>query len=85
MVAGRAWKASELRLKSFNDLHTLWYLVVHERNLLATQTQEMRRNGIRTKIFASYMKGKDAMVRSRIVQHSTCADILSSVASPRHG
>ncbi|EGO23996.1 hypothetical protein SERLADRAFT_392744 [Serpula lacrymans var. lacrymans S7.9] len=43
---GRSWKAVELRRKSFKDLHTLWYLVLKERNLLATQREEGRRIGV---------------------------------------
>lgn len=46
ICTGRAWKPSELRLKSFEDLHTLWYIVLRERNLLATQKEEARRMGI---------------------------------------
>ncbi|KAG1772289.1 mitochondrial 39-S ribosomal protein L47 (MRP-L47)-domain-containing protein [Suillus occidentalis] len=42
----RSWKAAELRRKSFKDLHTLWYVLVRERNLLAAQREEARRIGV---------------------------------------
>ncbi|SJX62716.1 uncharacterized protein SRS1_10967 [Sporisorium reilianum f. sp. reilianum] len=43
----RSWLASELRLKSSKELHTLWYVLLMERNRLATAWEELNRIGAR--------------------------------------
>ncbi|KXS18692.1 MRP-L47-domain-containing protein [Gonapodya prolifera JEL478] len=40
---GRFWTHSELRRKSFDDLHKLWFVCLKEKNLLYSQMEEARR------------------------------------------
>ncbi|KAH0555996.1 54S ribosomal protein L4 mitochondrial [Trichoglossum hirsutum] len=40
---GRPWSAEELRNKSWEDLHSLWWVCVKERNRVATQSVERAR------------------------------------------
>ncbi|KAJ2793499.1 54S ribosomal protein L4 mitochondrial, partial [Coemansia helicoidea] len=50
---GRAWSASELRQKSWEDLQKLWYVVLKERNVLASQREESHRLGISPQFFTN--------------------------------
>jgi len=47
IVYGRGWKASELRLKSWDDLHKLWYVFLKEKNMLMTQRQMLHSQNLR--------------------------------------
>ncbi|KAH8555001.1 mitochondrial 39-S ribosomal protein L47 (MRP-L47)-domain-containing protein [Umbelopsis sp. PMI_123] len=64
---GRSWKASELRLKSFEDLHKLWYVLLKERNVLATQREEARRLGIDKSTWTNAGRCKKSMARIKFV------------------
>ncbi|KAJ1644131.1 54S ribosomal protein L4 mitochondrial [Coemansia erecta] len=67
---GRSWAASELRQKSWEDLQKLWYVILKERNVLASQKEECRRLSIPSQFFsnkARVVKCKKTMARIKTV------------------
>lgn len=44
VTTGRAWTVPDLRRKSFDDLHKLWFVLYKERNLLLSEREKTRRN-----------------------------------------
>ncbi|RKP23126.1 mitochondrial 39-S ribosomal protein L47 (MRP-L47)-domain-containing protein [Syncephalis pseudoplumigaleata] len=63
---GRAWRAAELRHKSFDDLHKLWYVLLKERNLLSSQWAEAKRYGITPQQFTTF--GREVKCRKSMAR-----------------
>ncbi|CAL5220973.1 g3080 [Coccomyxa viridis] len=45
VTAGRSWSAEDLRRKSWDDLHKLWYVLLKERNLLLSERDRYKAAG----------------------------------------
>jgi len=66
-IAGRAWMASELRRKSFADLHKLWYILLKEKHMLYTEKVLAKQEGRDMQNPARLVKVKKSMARVKTV------------------
>lgn len=64
---GRAWAAHELRLKSFDDLHKLWYVLLKEKNMLLTERRLARSTHAELANPERLVKVKKSMARLKTV------------------
>jgi large subunit ribosomal protein L47 len=71
---GRAWTKQELRRKSWEDLHSLWWVCLKERNQLKTEDRERKRleagygdfeSKVRVNVIQETMKGIKSVLRER--------------------
>ena len=44
VTTGRAWTVADVRRKSFDDIHKLWFVLYKECNLLLSEREKGRRN-----------------------------------------
>ncbi|KAG2462589.1 RM47 protein, partial [Polypterus senegalus] len=69
--SGAPWTAKQLRTKSNEDLHKLWYVLLKEKNMLLTLEQESKRQAVpmpspeRLKKVERSMKRLDSVVNER--------------------
>ncbi|CAB3987271.1 39S ribosomal L47, mitochondrial [Paramuricea clavata] len=65
--SGRSWRAAELRQKSNEDLHKLWYVLLKERNMLLTVQAEARRQEVVMPSPQRFHKVKKSMAMIKVV------------------
>ena len=66
-VSGREWEARELRLKSFDDLHGLWYVLMKEKAMLATEKYVARANRTRMRSAQRIGQVRRSMAKIKLV------------------
>lgn len=66
---GRAWSVEELRRKSWDDLHRLWWVCVKERNRIATAELEREASKLGFGAAEGQARDKEVQLTMRAIKH----------------
>ncbi|EGC34525.1 hypothetical protein DICPUDRAFT_92203 [Dictyostelium purpureum] len=74
--AGRSWEAKDLRGKSFNDLHEIWFELSIERNKLLTEKASNKGNTLENPLRLRKVKKSMAAVKTVLGERDTLKKTL---------
>ncbi|KXH65033.1 hypothetical protein CNYM01_11945 [Colletotrichum nymphaeae SA-01] len=66
---GRAWTVEELRKKNWEDLHSLWYVCLKERNRIATTSLERERRKVGFGGFEANSRDETVVTTMKAIKH----------------